>query len=417
MKNFPLVAILAVSCAAPVAKEATAQANPTGGAFETGVYPNYFKTMIGKSDAEVKAKVTATFNQLFYGDDANQRVYYPVGSDMAYIKDIANNDVRSEGMSYGMMIAVQLNKKEEFNRLWKWAKTYMQYKEGPYKDYFAWQLRDNGIVIGQTPASDGEEYFATALIFAAGRWGNADGIFNYQKEADAILTACIEKEKANNGTPGGVTNLFNITQKQVVFVPQGSAATFTDPSYHLPAFYEIWARTQTKNRMTWTGVAKTSRAFFVKAAHPTTGLFPDYSTFEGVGCAPSWNPNQNSKDFNFDAWRVAMNIAIDQAWFKIDPWQVSQTDKYLGFFVGQGIDTYKATFKLDGTPTATYRSEGLIAMNAVAATVATHAKRNDFVTALWNQGVPSGQYRYYNGMLHMFAILHCSGNYKAFMPR
>ncbi|HLO97879.1 MAG TPA: glycosyl hydrolase family 8, partial [Fimbriimonas sp.] len=365
------------------------------GSFATGKYTNYFKTMLGKSDAEVKAKVLNTFQQLFYGDDTNQRVYYPVGTDMAYIKDIANNDVRSEGMSYGMMIAVQLNKRDEFNRIWKWAKTHMQFSTGNFKDYFAWQCKDDGTILGQTPASDGEEYFITALLFAAGRWGNGDGIYNYQKEADAILTACLEKEKQNGGTPGGVTNLFNRTEKQVVFVPQGSAATFTDPSYHLPAFYEIWSRTATLNKDLWRSIAKTSRSFFVKAAHPSTGLFPDYSTFAGVGCAPPWNPSQNSADFNFDAWRVAMNIAIDYAWFEKDPWQITQTNRYLSFFVGQGIDTYKATYKLDGTPTATYRSSGLIAMNAVAATVSTHSRKNDFVTALWNQQTPAGQYRYY----------------------
>ena len=41
---------------------------------------------------------------------------------MGYIEDIANNDVRTEGMSYGMMIAVQMNRKEVFDSLWKWAK-------------------------------------------------------------------------------------------------------------------------------------------------------------------------------------------------------------------------------------------------------------------------------------------------------
>ncbi len=59
---------------------------------------------------------------------------------MAFIGDILHKDVRSEGMSYGMMIAVQLNKKNEFDRLWKWAKTYMQHKTEPSKNYFSWQL-------------------------------------------------------------------------------------------------------------------------------------------------------------------------------------------------------------------------------------------------------------------------------------
>ena len=51
----------------------------------------------------------------------------------AYICDIIHDDVRSEGMSYGMMIAVQFEKKDIFDRLWRWTKTYMQHKEGASK--------------------------------------------------------------------------------------------------------------------------------------------------------------------------------------------------------------------------------------------------------------------------------------------
>ena len=38
-----------------------------------------------------------------------------------------------------------------------------------------------------------------------------------------------------------VMNMFNTQQRQVVFTPYASAAKYTDPSYHLPAFYTVWA--------------------------------------------------------------------------------------------------------------------------------------------------------------------------------
>jgi hypothetical protein len=112
--------------------------DPAQGIFETGIYPNLFADYLGKTDEEIQTKIDEAWNQLFYGDDVSERVYYPVGSDMAYILDTGNDDVRSEGMSYGMMIAVQLNKKEEFDRIWKWTKTYMYQVDGGYKGYFAW---------------------------------------------------------------------------------------------------------------------------------------------------------------------------------------------------------------------------------------------------------------------------------------
>jgi len=67
----------------------------------------------GHSPKEISAKIDAAFQQLFHGDPETQTVYYPAGRNangaMAYLADINNKDVRSEGMSYGMMIAVQLD--------------------------------------------------------------------------------------------------------------------------------------------------------------------------------------------------------------------------------------------------------------------------------------------------------------------
>ena len=162
------------------------------GAFATGQYRNLFLEA-GHTQEQATAKIEAAFQQLFHGDPNTQTVYYPAGTNangpLAYLTDIANNDVRSEGMSYGMMIAVQLNKKAEFDALWNWAKTYMyRDKEGhPGRGYFSWSLNTNGTPRDEMPAPDGEEYFVMSLYFAAHRWGNGTGIYNYHAEADRML--------------------------------------------------------------------------------------------------------------------------------------------------------------------------------------------------------------------------------------
>ena len=43
-------------------------------------YRNLFKDYLGKSDAEIQARLDAAWQQLFYGNDDSQRVYYPVGA-------------------------------------------------------------------------------------------------------------------------------------------------------------------------------------------------------------------------------------------------------------------------------------------------------------------------------------------------
>jgi oligosaccharide reducing-end xylanase len=326
---------------------------------------------------------------------------------MAYIEDIGNGDVRSEGMSYGMMIAVQLDKQAEFNRLWKWAKTHMYHGDGPRKGYFAWHCAPDGTVLDPNSASDGEQWFAMALFFAAGRWGNGTGIFNYRAEAQAILDTMLHKDSEGNGI---ATSMFDSRRKQVVFVPEGGGAGFTDPSYHLPAFYELWARWAAKDTQFWHDAAAASRRLLKAAAHPQTGLMPDYATFDG---APY--PGEHA-DFRFDAWRAASNVAVDYAWFAADDWPVSQSNRLLAFFTRQGLDSYPNQFTLDGKPLSSDHSPGLVAMNAVAALAATDDAAGEFVDALWDTPIPSGKWRYYDGMLYALALLHVSGHFRIYPP-
>ena len=90
---------------------------------------------------------------------------------MAYIEDIGNSDVRTEGMSYGMMIAVHSIKSRVRPAL-EMGQIYMYQKDGPYKGYFAWHCATDGKQLASNPASDGEEWFVTALFFASTRWGD-----------------------------------------------------------------------------------------------------------------------------------------------------------------------------------------------------------------------------------------------------
>ena len=384
----------------------------TKGSFYTDVYPNLFKDLLNKSENEINSKIEKAFYQLFYGDDNNQRVYYPVENERAYIKDILSNDVRTEGMSYGMMIAVQLNKKNEFDRIWKWAKTYMQHKVGQRKNYFAWHCKSTGEILDSNSASDGEIWFVTSLFFASSRWGDGEGIFNYKSEALQILDAMLNKVE-NSDDPKVVTNIFNKKEKMVVFVPVGEADDFTDPSYHVPHFYELWLTWAVKNNNFWSEAAGVSREYFKKAANPLTGLMPDYSAFDGTPVDPFGGGKNH---FQYDSWRVAMNIAIDHIWFNKDDWQIDQSNRLLKFFHNQGIGTYGNLYTLEGENFGKDHSPGLVAMNAVAALAATYQNKKEFIEELWNLPVPEGPGRYYDGMLYMLGMLQVSGNFRIYHP-
>ncbi|WP_281614804.1 glycosyl hydrolase family 8 [Flammeovirga sp. SubArs3] len=382
---------------------------PSEGAFYTGNYRNMFKEA-GYTQQQIDDKINSVYQQLFYGDDATERVYYPKGSDEAYILDIDNNDVRSEGMSYGMMIAVQMNKQDEFDRMWKFAKTHMQHGPGNREGYFRWIVDANGSELDPNTASDGEIYFITALYFASVRFGDRGGIYNYRAEADYILEQIMNKGWPHNQIIGSVPNMFN-DEKKVCFVPYAQASTYTDPSYFLPSFYEVWGMMAKTNRQYWKDAAVVARDFFQAAAHPTTGLMPDYSNYDG---SPTGG---HKEDFVVDAWRCAMNVAMDYAWFKKDEREKTITDNIQNFFYGEGIYSYSSGYTLDGNPLpgTDYQAVGLVACNAMTSLASTDAKSWEFINALWDRAPTTGRYRYYDGLLQMMCLLHLSGNFKAYV--
>ncbi len=384
-----------------------------GGAASTGQYRNLFKEYLGKTDAEITARLNGAWQQLFAGDPNSEALYYPVPGGMAYVPDINNHDVRSEGLSYGMMIAVQMDKREHFDAIWKFAKHYMYHEGGPLGGYFAWHTAYDGRRLSAGPAPDGEEWFVMALFFASHRWGDGEGIFNYSAQAQELLRVMIHKHEEPGR--GRITSMFDPVEKQIVFTPHPPGSAFTDPSYHLPAFTELWARwaADPADRTFLAEVTRISREHFRKAAHPKTGLMPDYSNFDGT---PRKTPWGNHDDFRYDAWRTLGNPALDWSWWRADPWQVEQSNRVLKFLASHG-ERIPDRFKLDGTPVSeNYNTEGLMAMAAVAALAADRDIGQPWVQRLWDMPMPKGRQRYYDGLLTMLALLQVSGHYRIHGP-
>lgn len=384
-----------------------AAAAPSAG----GPYRDLFQQLLGKDDAQVDAKIGAAWDQFFRGDSETQRLFYPVEGAMAYVPDVANHDVRTEGLSYGMMICVQLDRQAEFNQIWKWAKTHLYHLDGPMRGYFAWHADYQGNQLDPGPASDGEEWFATALFFAAHRWGGGAGLFDYEREAQNLLRTMLHKGEE----PGheAYTAMFDREAREVVFVPHGEGARFSDPSYHLPAFYELWARwaADPEDRSFLTAVAARSRLLFKQAADPVTGLMPDYCDFDGRPHA-----RRGHEDFRFDAWRTLSNPALDYSWFAVDPFEAAQSNRVLRFLSAKGRLDHDR-FKLDGTPVGDDpNSPGLIAMAATAGLAADSEIARPFVESLWKLDVPAGKFRYYNGLLYMLALLETGGRFRIYAP-
>lgn len=376
------------------------------GAFYTNIYRNVFKEC-GYSEEDINKKVNQAWRDLFYGG-SDTKIFYTSGEDEAYILDTGNGDVRSEGMSYGMMMCVQMDRKKEFDKLWKWAKCHMQITSGPNKGYFAWSMHEDGTPNSNGPAPDGEEYFAMSLFFASHRWGDGEAPFDYSNQARAILKQALHKP--DNAIDG--YSMWDKNTKLIRFVPESS---FTDPSYHLPHFYELfslWA--DQEDRQFWKDAATASRKYLKTACHPVTGLAPDYATFTGI---PVSN-NAYHDIFAFDAFRVAGNIGLDYLWFEADPWQKEEANRLQAFFVKEGIGKHYSNYSVSGKPLegTNFQSTGLVAMNAMASLAADGPNVKLMVDDLWSKSSGRGQWRYYDNCLYFFSVLALSGNYKVWQP-
>jgi oligosaccharide reducing-end xylanase len=433
------------------------------GAYKSHHHRNLFAERLGRSPVETHAKIEKAFQQLFHGDGQEERVYFETGANangtLAYMTDWANNDARTEGMSYGMMIAVQLDKKREFDALWNWSKTYMLNTdpENPSVGYFAWSMSTDGAPRSTSAAPDGEEYYVMALYFAAHRWGNGQGIYDYQAQAAGILhgmrhhpvmtgtppfrihpgdPAFVEPDKPwpspNNvrkmaaaqkeGKPwpparghrgsGPVTvgPMVDETHNMVRFVPETNVPG-TDASYHLPAFYELWARWgPQEDRVFWAKAADVSRELFAHVTGPETGLSPDRSN---VDMSPIDGWDGQPVQFGYDSWRTVSNWSVDYCWWGKDSREPVLSDRVQKFLFGQGIHNFPDRYTLDGHPLSTRHSPGMVAAAAVGSLAATPgATSNAFLQELWDMPIPAGEQRYFDGMLYLMSLLHLGGEFR-----
>jgi oligosaccharide reducing-end xylanase len=377
------------------------------GAYETGRYRNVFAEY-GYSESEIKKRRDEIFQTLFYGSE-DERIYHPVGDDMAYIEDTGNLDARTEGMSYGMMMCVQMDRKEEFDRLWKWAVTYMRLSKGPNAGYFAWSCAPDGSKNAYGAAPDGEEYFAMALLFASHRWGDGEGIYNYSACARELLHICVHK-----GEKPGETGraMWDPKNKLIRFIAE---ADFTDPSYHLPHFYELFAEwANEEDRQFWKQAAAASRAYLKKACHPVTGLSPEYSEFDGTPYTKDSKIWGRHDWYYSDAYRTVANIALDYSWFARDDWAVEEANRLQKFFCETVKDHPTGIYAVDGTilEGEALHPVAICAVNAEASLAANGPYAEECVRRFWNTPLRTGVRRYYDNCLYFFAFLALSGEYR-----
>ena len=366
---------------------------------------------------EIENRVNNTFYEIF--EKTWSRFYFEGIGNTGYFMDTGNCDARTEGMSYGMLMCVMLDvdadKKEYFDRMWKFAMDFMYMDEGFMKGYFAWSVSPDGKKNAFGPAPDGEEFFAMALFLAGRKWGDGEGIYNYTKWAKKILHTCLHHPAA----------MWDPETANIRFVP---GCKFSDPSYHLMHFYHYFAQwADETDRPFWKRAEQASRQFLIKACHPKTGMNPEYAKMDGS--PEPYGPPEGHGDFYSDAYRTIANIGLDVLWNgdenkcggKKEAFS-KIADNLITFFADIPTDSFYK-YKIDGTPVLLPDGKpekalhpiGLLATLAqgtLACSPAAKSAAEKIVRRFWETPLRQGERRYYDNCLYLFAMMALSGKYK-----
>jgi oligosaccharide reducing-end xylanase len=358
-------------------------------------------TRIGVPPGDSERAIRDAFEQLFFGEPDSQAVYREVGADAAYLEDVANNDVRTDSIGYGMFVTVQLGRRDVFDKLWTWAKRYMLFAEAPRAGLLSWRCSTLGDACETVAATDAMSFIATSLLLADTRWGGA-GAHPYSADANMLIDALLQTETRNGGIVDNVRNPFDIDSMLPRRTSPASDDDYLQTDYLMPAFYDYWSTRRPGDAAFWRDAARLSSRTLEAAPISDTGLIPLLIDADG---APA--PTENY--YNEVSARTLLNRWFCQAWMGSQAWVPVQNARLLDFFLEQG--DYVSSYFLDGRVRGDRNTPAHLALVATAAAQSAEPTRhNDFLRALVEQDIPEGEERYYDGMLYLISLLAVSGN-------
>ncbi len=249
-----------------------------------------------------------------------------------------------------------------------------------------------------------------ALFFASARWGDMEPPLDYSAQARRILRACVHK---------GKLAMWDSETKLIKFVPE---TPFTDPSYHLPHFYEQFAlRADVADREFWKEAAANSRRYLHTACNPQTGLAPNITGFDGRPLPVPEDMKDNvwaniGGCYFSDAYRVAINIALDSVWCGMDPWQHEIADT-LQNYVYENTEPSRFVMYPDGRvfdKEPIMHPPGMRASWACMSLASTGKYKLKAARDFFDMPLRTDKRRYYDNCLYFFTLLALSGSYKIY---
>ncbi len=242
----------------------------------------------------------------------------------------------SEGIGYGMILAVYMDDQTLFDGLWKYEQLHL---DG--NGLMNWEIGPDGNVTsgGTGAATDGDEDMAWALVMADRQWGGKGTLpdtylATAQKLINLIWTYEVDQTRNDMLKPGD----------------QWGNVDVTNPSYFAPAYYRVFGQVTGKaddwNKVVTSNYDILEKSLNVQSGNATNGLVPAWCNSSGTPVvAFSGAPEY----FQNDSTRTPFRVGQDHCFFG-EPRAKSYLAKITSFYVGVGVANIVDGYDLDGTP-------------------------------------------------------------------
>jgi endo-1,4-beta-D-glucanase Y len=257
------------------------------------------------------------------------------------------NSTVSEGIGYGMLIAVYMGDQTVFDGLWKYEQQHLN-----MDGLMDWYIKADGTGVGVMPsgigpATDADEDMAVALVMADKQWGGKGSLgMNYLDYAKGQIAAIWNHEILNSNSilPGDWGR---------------EGQTPVNISYFAPAYYRLFEKIDTDTTHNWGAVITSCYTTLMSALNSSSknqsnGLVPAWSTPQGAPNPGALGVGQTAPtNYQYDSCRTPFRIGLDWCWSA-----QSSAKAYVAltsnFFSGIGVAVMVDGYNLDGTPSPQY---------------------------------------------------------------
>ena len=321
----------------------------------------------------------------------------------------------SEGVGYGMLMAVMMNDQSTFDTIYDAAHLVMIDSE---TGLFHWRIGPDSIITGFGSATDAELDIALALIFAtarvnAGEWAQHPSL-PYNVRANTLLDSVWEYQVVEGRylKPG---DRFGGEGREIINL-----------SYFAPAWFRIYNDFQQTDR--WSMLIDQGYQSLYSTEGSDKGLAPDWSTVDGRPAYDYCDANERSRNLCryemwYDAIRVPWRIGIDCMWFQEER-ACEWSRRSMAFMQSLSPERRARMYDMQGEVIVDYQDLTMLGMWSVAAMAAESPLRNQLETQLLAASAQSANTGYwgdnntfyYNQSLAWFGAATLSGTFRNMWP-